>query len=383
MQLPFSLFIKPVGSRCNLDCSYCYYLNQDKPNKMDVEAMRTMVSEHISAQPSHTPVVDFIWHGGEPMMRGLSFYETVVAEQSRYPTSKRIVNTLQTNGTLITEKWARFFAKHNFMLGVSIDGPELLHNIGRIDKRGGSSFEQTLQGMALLRQHKVEFNTLTVISNRTFHRGKEIYQFLTKNGSDYLQFQPCFDHDLDRRSDYDWSLSGEQWGRFLCDVFDEWCDGDIGQVNVQFFENCLAILMDYPSQMCHHAPTCGQQLMAEADGEVFSCDHYGYEQYSLGQCKDAAQNDYRPLREMVNSTEQRHFGESKWESLCRQCHECDFLPLCHGGCPKNRTLLNQDSEPMNLLCSGYKTFFAYALPRMLRMVDAMKNGYSPKYYQLF
>ncbi|GAL16792.1 arylsulfatase regulator [Vibrio maritimus] len=140
--------------------------------------------------------------------------------------------------------------------------------------------------MALLRQHKVEFNTLTVISNRTFHRGKEIYQFLTKNGSDYLQFQPCIDHELDRRSDYDWSLNGEQWGRFLCDVFDEWCDGDIGQVNVQFFENCLAILMDYPSQMCHHAPTCGQQLMAEADGEVFSCDHYGYEQYSLGQCKE-------------------------------------------------------------------------------------------------
>ncbi|RKF19963.1 anaerobic sulfatase maturase [Alginatibacterium sediminis] len=382
-QLPFSLIIKPVGSQCNLRCSYCYYINNDRQHKMTIDVLSEMIAQHIQAQPEHTSYVDFIWHGGEPMMRGLSFYESVVSEQKKLKTNKKIKNTLQTNGTLITEAWATFFADNNFMIGISIDGPELVHNIGRIDKRGDSSYEKTIKGLALLNKYNVEFNTLTVINNRSFHRGKEIYRSKKEQGCTYLQFQPCIDHELDRISDHDWSLSGSQWGTFLCDVFDEWCIEDIGTTYVQFFENCLAILMDYPSQMCHHAPTCGQQLIAEANGEVFSCDHFAYQSHSLGQCTDPSDKEYSSLKEMVNSSDQREFGENKRNQLAQQCLSCDFLPLCNGGCPKNRTLSTQHNEPLNSLCIGYKQFFHYALPRLLKMVDAMKNGYSPMCHQLF
>ncbi|MGR5066309.1 anaerobic sulfatase maturase [Photobacterium sp. DNB22_13_2] len=377
--LPYSLSIKPVGSSCNLDCSYCYYLQQQSGsgNNMDLETAEVLIKNHIHSQPENTNVVDFIWHGGEPLLRGRDFYRQVISLQDKWAKNKRIVNTFQTNGTLINKRWGEFFKHHNIMVGVSIDGPNLLNDIARIDGNGESSFERTMRGIRVLRDHEVEFNTLTVVNNRTYRHGKQIYDFLKQNGSHYMQFQPCIDHELDRRSDVDWSLSGEQWGQFLCDVFDEWCKGDVGKVYVQFFENCLMVLMGRPSVMCHHAQTCGQQLMAESQGQIFSCDHYGYARYQIGDIH------HQSLAEMVVNPQQIGFGQSKQNTLPRHCKTCDFLPLCNGGCPKNRTLETADKLPLNQLCQGYKQFFHYALPSLIKMVDVMKAGYPPQYYSLF
>lgn len=377
--LPFSLSIKPVGAKCNLNCSYCYYLANlsDDTQPMSDEVLETMIKNHIDSQPKNSPQVDFIWHGGEPLLIGRDFYEKAFALQSRWSSGKKVVNTFQTNGTLINKQWAKFFREHNVMVGISIDGPNLINDIGRIDRDGNSSFERTMRGFKHLNEHSVEFNTLTVINNRTYKHGAKIYQFLKESGSRYMQFQPCLDHELDRLSKYDWSLTGEQWGVFLCDTFDAWGKDDIGDVFVQFFENSLMVLMGHPSQMCHHAPSCGQQLMMEANGEVFSCDHYSYDSHSLGNVKQSA------LQALVQSETQVQFGQAKNKQLSLQCQQCDFLPLCQGGCPKYRLNSNADNQKVSTLCNGYQLFYRHALPKMLKMVDAMNSGYSPKYHALF
>ncbi|HAS8278554.1 TPA: anaerobic sulfatase maturase [Vibrio vulnificus] len=377
--LPYSLFIKAEGGKCNLDCHYCYYLKHEDPNvpTMPDPLLETLIRDHIDSQPQGAAQVDFIWHGGEPLLSGLAFYQQAMAWQTHYGKGKKIVNTLQTNGTLINTRWAKFFRENDFMVGVSLDGPNLFNDIARIDKQGNSSFERTMRGIQHLKEQEVPFNTLTVVNNKTYQHGKAIYQFLTDNGSDYLQFQPCIDHELDRRGEHDWTLTGQQWGRFLCDVFDAWRENDIGKVYVQFFENCLMVLMGYPSQMCHHSETCGQQLMVEANGEVFSCDHFGYDDYKLGRVQENS------LRQMANSEVQLAFGQGKKKLLSAQCQRCDFLPMCQGGCPKNRLLTTPQGEAHNVLCEGYEMFFKHALPHMLRMVDAMQKGHSPAFYQLF
>ncbi|MUL03370.1 anaerobic sulfatase maturase [Aliivibrio fischeri] len=378
---PYGLFIKAESARCNLDCHYCYYLkNEDKSKPgMDAETLDKLVSNHIQSQPPQIPVIDFIWHGGEPMMKGLAFYQTAIELQQAHQSTTPIQNTIQTNGTLINERWAAFFAQHNFMVGISIDGPQLINDIARIDKAGNSSFERTRRGIQHLKQQNVEFNTLTVINNKSYKHGKTIYRFLKENGSTYLQFQPCIDHEMDRRFDYDWTLTGKQWGEFLCNVFDEWAANDIGKIYVQFFENCLMILMGHQSQMCHHAETCGQQLMIESNGDVFSCDHYAYNNYKIGNIND----NNASLAQMVNSPEQILFGQNKHDSLNQKCLRCDFKPLCNGGCPKNRVDKINNGENHNVLCEGYEHFFKHALPTMLKMVDAMKQGYSPIHYPMF
>lgn len=392
-KLPFSLFFKPIGSQCNLDCRYCYYWN-----KHDVTVQRhigrnileTAIKQHIDAQPDGDRPIEFIWHGGEPLLAGLAFYQTVVEIQSQHLSctsiqgskKRSIQNTMQTNGSLITRQWAQFFADQHFMLGISIDGPKELHDISRIDKQGRSSFERTIRGIGHLKTAKVEFNTLSVINNQTYQCGRDIYQFLKLNGSGYMQFQPCLDHELDQRDERNWSLNGAQWGAFLSAVFDQWCKEDIGKVYVQFFENCLMILMGYPSQMCHHSLTCGQQLAMEKDGTVYSCDHYVYEDYTLGKIAAVA-DDEAVLETMVNGATQRGFGQMKSDSLTVQCKQCDFLSLCQGGCPKYRTDLNREGQPHNVLCEGYQLFFKHALPTLIPMVSAMKKGYAPEYYVLF
>ncbi|MDX2321958.1 MAG: anaerobic sulfatase maturase [Moritella sp.] len=379
LSLPYSLFIKAESAKCNLDCSYCYYLANEtaKLESMSETLMASIVKNHIGSQPNQFKQADFVWHGGEPMLRGLDFYQQAVTQQNLVKGDNTIRNTLQTHGTLINERWAKFFSENNFMLGISIDGPNLLNDIARIDKNGKSSFERTMRGIHHLNKHNVEFNTLTVVNNRTYKHGKQIYTFLKDNGSGYMQFQPCIDYALDRRSDYDWSLEGKQWGEFLCAVFDEWSNHDVGEVYVQFFENCLMILMGQQSQMCHHSDTCGQQLMVESTGETYSCDHYGYDEYQLGNAK---QDSFAVL---VNSQVQRQFGEDKFNDLNDKCRRCDFLPMCNGGCPKNRIDKTLNGQNLNLLCEGYETFFRHALPKLLKMTDAMKQGYSPRYFSVF
>ncbi|WP_432463374.1 anaerobic sulfatase maturase [Agarivorans sp. QJM3NY_33] len=377
--VPYSLFIKAEGAKCNLDCSYCYYLKQaeQRSTRMSEAKLQQVIKNHIQSQPDSSQPVDFIWHGGEPMLRGLEFYQQAVALQQQHAAGRPLANTLQTNGTLINQRWAQFFREHKFFIGVSIDGDQVHHDIARIDHSGQSSFQRTMRGIAHLKAHQVDFNTLTVVNNRTYQQGKAIYQFLKQHGSGYMQFQPCIDHPLDRRSEHDWSLNGKQWGEFLCDVFDQWSEQDVGQVYVQFFENCLMLLMGYPSQMCHHAASCGQQLMAEADGEVYSCDHFAYSDHRLGNVQQDS------LQSMVSGQQQRQFAANKSASLCSQCQSCDFLALCQGGCPKNRSLAAEPGKALNQLCEGYQMFFIYALPRLLKMSDAMMKGYSPAHYKMF
>jgi uncharacterized protein len=344
---------------------------------MDSDTLELVVKNHIQSQPSHTRVVDFIWHGGEPLLRGRGFYEQAFTLQTRYSVNKRIVNTIQTNGTLINNQWISLFKKHNVMVGVSIDGPAFLNDLSRIDINGESSFKKTMRGISLLKESGVEFNTLTVVNNQTARYGAMIYQTLKNAGSTYMQFQPCLDHQLDRRSEKDWSLTGEQWGQFLCNVFDQWCKNDIGKIHVQFFENCLLILMGKQSQMCHHSEVCGQQLMLEKNGDAYSCDLYHYPNNLLGN------GTLQSLQSMVSNPQQRDFGNAKKSSLTQTCLKCDFLPLCNGGCPKYRSKETLDGYGESLLCTGYQHFFRYALPRLLKMVDAMNDGHSAKYYLMY
>ncbi|MCK5666925.1 MAG: anaerobic sulfatase maturase [Thiotrichaceae bacterium] len=382
---PYSLFIKPEGAKCNLDCYYCYYLKNADENSsaMTGSILEAVIKNHIISQPNNSPVIDFIWHGGEPMLKGLAFYQDAIQLQQLQKKKQNITspikNTIQTNGTLINDRWAVFFAQHNFMVGISVDGPHLINDIGRIDKSGNSSFERTMRGMRHLKEQNVEFNTLTVINNKSYKHGKKIYNFLKESGSTYLQFQPCIDHEMDRRFEYNWTLSGKQWGVFLCDVFDQWVANGVGKIYVQFFENCLMILMGSQSQMCHHADTCGQQLMMESNGDVFSCDQYGYDSYKIGNINKSDGS----LAAMVSSEEQLKFGQDKYDSLSKKCLKCDFKLLCNGGCPKNRVKKTNLAEDHNVLCEGYEMFFKHALPIMLPMVKAMRQGHSPITHSLF
>ncbi|WP_261884464.1 anaerobic sulfatase maturase [Vibrio pomeroyi] len=382
---PFHLLVKPVGSKCNLDCHYCYYLRKEEryqsgaTMQMSDALLETYVQQYIAAQPKHIKFVDFSWQGGEPALRGLEFYERAVELQKKYARSgMTISNTFQSNGTLINEKWAKFFKKNNFLIGLSIDGDELNHDLGRPDVKGNGSYSRVLRGLSKLQKHKVQFNTLTVVHNDNAHLGKQTYQTLKKLGSNVIQFQPCVEHSLDRRGEKDWSLTPHQWGHFLCDVFDEWRKEDVGKVHIQFFENTLGILAGQPSQMCFHSETCGQQMMLEHDGSIYSCDHYSYENHKVGDIESV------DLGALASSSKQVEFGLNKWKSLPKRCRECDFRPMCNGGCPKERTSLTADLEPgLNHLCFGYKKFFVHAMPYFAAMLEAIKLGHPAAVYPMF
>ncbi|MGR5414155.1 anaerobic sulfatase maturase [Vibrio astriarenae] len=382
---PFHLLVKPVGSKCNLDCHYCYYLRKEEryqpgaTMQMSEALLETYVKKYIDAQPEHIKFVDFSWQGGEPALRGLEFYEKAVELQNKYARpGMTVTNTFQSNGTLINEKWAAFFKKNNFLIGLSIDGDELNHNNGRPDIKGNDSYQRVLRGLELLKKHGVQFNTLTVVHNDNSHLGKQTYLKLKALGSSVIQFQPCVEHPLDRRGEKDWSLTPHQWGHFLCDVFDEWRKEDVGKVFVQFFENTLGILAGQPSQMCFHAETCGQQMMLEHDGSLYSCDHYSYDDYKVGDI------DVVDLGAVASSQTQIDFGMNKWKSLPKQCLECHFRPMCNGGCPKERTAMTADLEPgLHHLCSGYKKFFMHSMPYFAAMLEAIKQGHPASVYPMF
>lgn len=382
---PFHLLVKPVGAKCNLDCHYCYYLRKEEryePNatmQMSEEMLESYISQYIATQPSHINSVDFSWQGGEPALRGLAFFERAVELQKQYARpGMQISNTFQSNGTLINERWAKFFKKNNFLIGLSIDGDELNHGNGRPDLKGNNSYPKVMRGLALLKEHNVNFNTLTVVHCDNAHLGKQTYNKLKELGSTVIQFQPCVEHDRDRRASKDWSLSPQQWGKFLCDVFDEWKKEDVGKVFIQLFENTLAILAGQPSQMCFHSEACGQQLMLEHDGSVYSCDHYSYDDYKLGNI------DIVDLGKMASGENQSQFGLAKWHSLTKQCRECDFRPFCNGGCPKERTAITADLEPgLHHLCRGYKQFFMHSMPYLGAMLETINNGYPANLYPMY
>ena len=374
---PFYLLAKPAGSLCNLACKYCYYLEKSRlyPERgnhvMTDEILEKFIRDYIAAQT--TREVLFTWHGGEPLMRPLSFYRKVVALQQRYARGHQIDNCIQTNGTLLTDEWCAFFREQGWLVGLPLDGPQEFHDDHRLTRLGRPTFVQVMCGVALLQKHGVEWNALAVVNNRNALHPRAFYGFFRQIGCRYLQFTPIVER-LQPHPDgrhlaavgeagtdglLEFSVSPQQWGDFLIGVFDEWVRSDVGETFVQLFDATLANWVGVMPGLCTLAPTCGHAGAIEWNGDVYACDHFVFPEYRRGNLRD------HTLVELMYSPEQRAFGQAKRTSLPRQCRECPWLFACHGECPKNRFARTADGEPgLNYLCEGYRRFFAHAAPYM-------------------
>lgn len=363
----FCTLIKPFGSVCNLECTYCYYLDKElqyssKPKLMSDELLEQYIKQYIAA--NDVPQVDFYWHGGEPLLAGLDFFERAMALQKKYSGKKQITNTIQTNGTLINDRWGEFFAKNHFLVGLSIDGDQALHNATRHTKNGEGTFDSVLKGLDILKRYKVEFNTLTTINSFSEGRGAETYRFLKSIGSRYMQFLPVVEFinndgvivspsSTEEKRTSSLSVSAEGYGQFLIDVFNEWVVADVGIYYVQMFDATLSNAYGVPPGTCTVCKTCGDSLAVEHNGDVYSCDHFVYPEYRLG-------NIMRDnLKTMFTSRAQFSFGINKRNTLPLGCQRCQWLHLCHGECPKHRF-----DNGVNSLCEGFKSYFKYTQPYM-------------------
>ncbi|MFO7614681.1 MAG: anaerobic sulfatase-maturation protein [Bacteroidales bacterium] len=384
---PFYLMAKPVGSVCNLNCTYCYYLEKEKlyPDDPHRLSMSEKVLEQFIAQYIYSftePAVLFTWHGGEPVMRGPEFFQKVIALQNKYANGKIIENSLQTNGTALTDDWCKFFRDHRFLIGLSIDGPEHCHDRYRRYKSGRPSFSQTMAGLELLKKYGVEFNTLSVVNDYNAKYPLEVYNFLKNIGSRYMQFTPVVEwidpragpdelHILPAGSNKparvtDWSVNPIAYGDFLIKIFDEWVRKDVGDYFVVTFDCILANWLRVPPPLCVYAETCGHAGVVEYNGDVYSCDHFVFPEYRLGNIKD------KTLMTFMNSPFQQKFGRDKRDTLPAYCRRCEYVDICTGECPKNRIIHSPDGEPgLNYLCAGFKKFYRHVEPYF----DFMANEY--------
>lgn len=384
--IPLYLMAKPVGAACNLRCSYCYYLEKSelagsRPGPtMSPEVLERFIKSYIEAQTG--PAVQFMWHGGEAMMAGLDFYRRVVEMQNQYAGGRRIDNSIQTNGTLITDEWCRFLKENGWLVGVSIDGPKDVHDSFRTDASGCGSFDRVMEGIRLMQAHGVEWNALAVVNSLNVGRPEEFYDFFKFIGCRYLQFTPVVERltALGRLASADdddglvtpQSVSPEAWGEFLCRVFDRWVRADVGRMFVQLFDATLANWLGEMPGLCTMGSLCGHAGVVELNGDVYSCDHFVFPQYRIGNIMTNS------VAEMMTGPAQTEFGRRKTDGLCRRCHACEFLFACHGECPKNRFVRTRaDDKPHNYLCEGYRRFFAHAAPYMDFMADEYRHRRSP------
>lgn len=378
---PLYVMTKPVGAVCNLACDYCYYLEKLNLYKdsskyvMSDELLERFIREYINSQTM--PQVLFTWHGGETLMRPLSFYKRVVELQRQYANGRTIDNCIQTNGTLLTGEWCEFFRQHNWLVGVSIDGPQEFHDEYRRNRQGRPSFAKVMQGINLLKKHGVEWNGMAVVNDYNADYPLEFYHFFKEIGCRYIQFAPIVER-LSPHQDgrhlasplqqdeklADFSVSPEQWGNFLCTLFDEWVRNDVGQYFIQIFDATLANWVGEQPGVCSMAKTCGHAGVMEFNGDVYSCDHFVFPEFKLGNIYE------KTLVEMMYSERQQQFGLDKQHTLPSQCKECEFLFACNGECPKNRFAKTASGEPgLNYLCKGYFQFFKHVAPYM----DFMKK----------
>ncbi|MCM1108991.1 MAG: anaerobic sulfatase-maturation protein [Clostridium sp.] len=387
---PLYVMAKPAGSLCNLACTYCYYTEKSKlyvdnpRHVMTDELLEHYVREYIESQTG-TDVL-FTWHGGETLMRPLAFYKRAVELQRRYARGRRIDNALQTNGTLLTDEWCRFLHDEGWLVGISIDGPQEFHDEYRVNRQGHPSFVQVMRGIRLLNKHQVEWNAMAVINDFNADYPLDFYRFFKDIGCRYIQFTPVVER-IYRHADgrilaspqegaeaalADFSVTPQQWGDFLCAVFDEWVRQDVGNTFVQLFDATLANWMGVQPGLCSMNETCGHAGVMEFNGDVYSCDHFVFPEYKLGNLHTQS------FVEMMYSPRQLAFGRAKRDSLPRQCRTCDFLFACHGECPKNRFATTADGEPgLNYLCEGYHRFFRHAAPYMDFMKEELKNERPP------
>lgn len=394
----FNIMLKPAGSLCNLDCSYCYYLDKSEiygghEPRMSMEMLETVVREHIKA--NDVPEVQFNWHGGEPLVLGLDFYRKAIEFEEKYSGGKTIHNTLQTNGTLLSREWAEFFKEHDFLLGVSIDGPQDIHDRFRKDKGGFPTFDRVMNGIETLSRAGVPFNTMSTVNRSSEGRGLEVYQFLKSIGSRYMQFMPVVEHviypEVNGRPDKKarpfivdpshegaqlarWSVSSIGFGRFMCDIFDYWVRNDVGSCFVNLFDATLANWCGISPGTCAYGPTCGDNSVIEHNGDVYPCDHFVYPKYLLGNIKE------KGIREMMMSDAQVSFGIDKHNSLPYKCRKCSWLFACNGECPKHRFNRTEAGETgLNALCDGYQLFFSHTAPYMDKMKEFLSMELAPAY----
>ena len=385
----FHLLAKPTGAVCNLDCAYCFFLSKEllypgSRFRMADELLETYIRQLIEAH--RTPEVTIAWQGGEPTLMGLDFFRRAVELAQRFADGRQVEHTIQTNATLIDDEWADFFRTHGFLVGISIDGSREVHDAFRVDKGGKGSFDRVMRGLAALRRHGVEYNTLTTLHSANAGRGVEVYRFLRDEcGSRFHQYIPIIERIAgeapDESSWSSWrdrplytqtgahvssrSITAGEYGRFLIDVFEEWVRHDVGEVYVQMFDVALANWVGEPAGLCIHCETCGTALALEHTGDVYSCDHFVEPAHRLGNIRDTH------LRDLVASERQRRFGDAKRETLPQYCRECDVRFACHGGCPKDRFIATPVGEPgLNYLCDGYKAFFHH-VDRPMRIMGQL------------
>ena len=359
----FQVFLKPAGPICNLDCDYCYYLKKNRlyPRGesflMPDIILEEYIVQHIEA--SAEPVIRFSWHGGEPTILGLDYYRKIVALQRKHQApGQHIMNGMQTNGTLLNEDWCRFFADEDFHIGLSLDGPQDMHDRFRRDKRGRPTFELAIRVYDLLQRHGIPTDLLCVVNAHNVQYPLEVYRFFKKIEAVYVSFLPVVERKAGtKRGVSDLSVPAEAWGQFLCTIFDEWLTQDIGRIKVQIFEEAVRTAFGQEHSLCIFRPVCGDVPVVEHNGDFYSCDHYVDEKHHLGNIVET------PLVELLESPAQRAFGRAKLDSMPRYCLECKVREMCHGGCPKNRFIQTPEGEEgLNYLCAGYKRFFSHCQP---------------------
>ena len=392
----FHLMAKPAGPRCNMRCHYCFYtekealLGSGQQVKMSDEALEAYVRNYIEV--AEGPEVNFAWQGGEPTLMGLDFFRRAVDLQKQYAGDRRITNSLQTNGTLLDDEWCKFLADHEFLVGLSIDGPEHIHDKYRLDRGGNPTFEKVQEAMHRMQNHGVNFNTLTCVTVESAEQPLEVYDFLRDQGAEFMQFipiverlpgdkstelglelaEPQLEGEEESTRVTNWSVRPGQYGKFLKNIFDKWVKNHVGSTFVQIFDVALNAWMDQEPPLCNFATNCGNAMIIEYNGDLYSCDHFVYPDHRLGNIREDS------LEEMVRHPSVRKLGRYKSEGLPQKCRDCEVLFVCHGGCPKNRFKTTEDGEPgLNYLCEGYRDFFNHIDQPMKTMARLLRQGRPP------
>ena len=387
---PLYVMLKPAGAHCNLACKYCYYLEKNKlyptaqRHLMSDEMLEQFTREYIEAQTMSQ--VLFTWHGGEPLLRSIDFYRKALSLQQKYAGGRRIDNVIQTNGTLLTDEWCEFFAQNHWLVGISIDGPQPDHDHYRLTAAGKPSWKKVMQGIKLLKKHGVEWNAMAVVNAYNANHPMEFYRFFKENGCQFLQFTPIVERltrhedgrtlaslaDKDEISLSEASVAPEQWGYFLCAIFDEWVRKDVGKIFVEIFDCTLANWMGISPGICAYSKECGHAGVMEHNGDVYSCDHFVFPEYKLGNIRDHS------LIDMLYGEQQQELSRLKHSSLPRQCKECDMEFACHGECPKNRFMKDKYGDSgLNYLCPGYYHYYQHVAPYMDYMKQELMSQRPP------
>lgn len=394
LRRPFSVMVKSAGSVCNLDCDYCYYIDKcclyskSLPSlsmfTMKDEVLEKLIADFIASQPLDT--VEFVWHGGEPTLLGVNYFEKILKLQNKYANGKRVFNVMQTNGTLIDDRWAEFLSENNFFCGLSIDGPQHLHDNHRRDKNGNGSWEKTVECACLFKKHGVEFNTMSVVNATNAKYPLEVYGFLKELGSHYMQFSPIVERiavdneDVMKIVDVDYdkaaatmsaNVSAEDWGNFLCAIFDSWVKSDVGSYFVNWFDNTLASYVGQKPALCSMAEYCCCSPAVEFNGDVYCCDHFVFDNFKVGNIFE------HDIAELVKSDKQLFFEERKKTTLSSICKSCDFLSLCGGDCLKNRIDITSQGEKISSLCQGFKMYFKHTQKHFKYMADEIFENRAP------